>query len=90
MHGISTIYISAFMPLKYTFAFLEIWSKLYPVWKLEKEGWVRKTQILTNLKSDKLLRSYAYWKVDIFSYRPMQIAKNSDQFENSAFVIVGN
>ena len=41
-------------------------------------------------KSDKLLRSYAYWKVDIFSYRPMQTAKNSDQFENLVFVILGD
>ena len=31
--------------------FLEIWSKLYPVCKREKKGWVRKTQILTNLKA---------------------------------------
>ena len=31
--------------------FLAIWSKLYPVWKCEKEGWVRKTQILTNFKA---------------------------------------
>ena len=41
-------------------------------------------------KSDKLLRSYAYWKVDVFSYRLIQIAKTSDQFENSVFVSVGN
>ena len=41
-------------------------------------------------KSDKLVRSYPYWKVDTFSYRTMQIAKNSDQIENWVFVIVGN
>ena len=58
--------------------FLEIWLKLYPVWKREKEGWVRKTQILMNLKRQ------------IAANRPMQIAKNSDQFEKSAFEIVGN
>ena len=41
-------------------------------------------------KSETLLRSYAYWKVDIFYYRPMQTAKNSDQLEKSVFVIVDN
>ena len=31
--------------------FLGIWLKFYPVWKLGKEGWVRKRQIFTNLKA---------------------------------------
>ena len=41
-------------------------------------------------KSERLLRSYTYWKVDIFSYWPIQIGKHLDQFENSVFVIMGN
>ena len=54
-------------------------------------------------KSDKLLQSYPYWKVDIVYYwtiqiakfrpvywRTIQIAKHSDQLESLIFVIVGN
>ena len=66
--------------------FLEIWTKLYPVWKREKEKWVRKTPTLTNLKE----QIYTHSKEDIFSHRSMLIAKNSDKFKNSVFVIVGN
>ena len=84
----STIYISVFMPLKSTSAFpwnlIEIVSCVKEWKRCEKEG------LVWNLKRDKLLRSYAYWKVDIFSYRTMPIAKISDQFENSVFVIVDN
>ena len=57
--------------------------------KAWKRGVGAENANLNEFKRDKLLRSYAYWKVDIFSYRTMQTAKNSDQFENSVFVIVG-
>ena len=50
-------------------------------------GW--KTQILMNLKATNCCEVPPI-DVDIFSFRPMQIAKTSDQFENSVFVIVGN
>ena len=90
MHDISTIYISAFMPLKSTSAFpwnlIEIVSYV-KAWKRVRGA---ENANFNEFKSDKLLRRYAYWKVDTFSYQTMQIAKHSDQFENSVFVIVGN
>ena len=58
--------------------------------KAWKKGVGKKNTNFNKFKSDKLLQSSAYWKVDIFSYWPMQIAKDSDQSENSVFVIVGN
>ena len=90
MHGISTIYISAFMPLKNTFAFSWILIQIISCVKAWKRGVGAENANFNEFKSKKLLWSYAYWKVDIISYRPMQIAKNSDQVENSDFVIVGN
>ena len=67
---------------------LEIWSKLYCVWKHEKEGWVWKTTILTNFKAVNC------WEVPpndkwIYMYFPTNTCKSSGQFENSVFVIVG-
>ena len=48
LHGISTFQCLCLW--KVLMHFLEIWSKYYPVWKREKEGWVLKTQIIKNLK----------------------------------------
>ena len=50
---------------------------------------MRKTQILMNLKETNAAK-LSLLKVDIFSYRPMQIAKNLDPFESSVLVIMGN
>ena len=58
--------------------------------KARKRGVGAENANFDEFKSKTLLRSYAYWKVDIFSYWLIQIAKHSDQFENSVFVIMGN
>ena len=90
LHGISTIYISVFMPLKNTSAFpwnlIEIVSSV----KVWKRGVGLENANFNKFKSEKLLRSCAYWKVNIFSSWPIQIAKHSDQSENSVFVNMGN
>ena len=74
--------VSAFMPLKNIC--------IVSCVKAWKRGVGAENANFNEFKIDKLLWSYAYWKVYIFSYRPMQIAKNSDQFENLVFLIVGN
>ena len=92
MHDISTIYISACMPLKSTSAIPWNLIEIVSCVKAWKRGVGAENANFNEFKSDKLLRSYplGYWKVDTFSYRTMQIAKNSDQFENWVLVIVGN
>ena len=60
--------------------FLEIWSKLYPVWKVAKEGWVRKTQILTNLKRQIAAKLHLLKSWYIFLPTHANCEK-SDQFE---------
>ena len=60
--------------------FLEIWSKLYPVWKVTKEGWVRKTQILTNLKRQIAAKLHLLKSWYIFLPTHANCEK-SDQFE---------
>ena len=87
MHGISSIYISAFMPLKNTSAFPWNLIEIVSCVKAWKRGVGAENATLNEFKKKQIA---AYWKVDIFSYRPMQMAKTSDQFENPVLVIVGN
>ena len=53
--------------------FLEIWLKLCPVWKREKEGWVRKTQILTNLKATNCCEVTPIEKLIYFTVEPYKL-----------------
>ena len=78
------------MPLKSTSAFPWNLIEIVSLVKEWKRGVGAENANFNEFKSNKLLQSYTYWKVDIFYCRIMQIVKHSDQFENSVYVIVGN
>ena len=58
--------------------------------KINNEGWVRKIQFLTNLKTINCCKTSPDDKLIHFPTQPMQIAQALGQFKNSVFVIVGN